>query len=165
MPDVHSLEQRKKNMRAIKQKNTTPELKIRRLLFAKGFRFRIHVRSLDGSPDIVLPKYRVAIFVHGCFWHGHKCHLFKVPSTRTEFWTNKIDLNRCRDERDQKALIDKGWRVLTIWECALKGKKRQPDEVIVDNMTEWIRQRCTSELHIPFSSPHEDEHAPECLVE
>lgn len=151
MSDVHSAEQRSKNMRAIKQKNTNPEIRIRRLLFAKGFRFRIHVRSLDGSPDIVLPKHRVVIFVHGCFWHGHQCHLFKLPSTRTEFWANKIELNKGRDERDQKELIAKGWRVLTVWECALKGKKKQPDDVVINEITDWIIHQSTDVLNIPIA--------------
>lgn len=151
MSDVHNAEQRSKNMRAIKQKNTAPEIRIRRLLFAKGFRFRIHVRSLNGSPDIVLPKHRVVIFVHGCFWHGHQCHLFKLPSTRTDFWANKIDLNKSRDERDQIELIAKGWRVLTVWECALKGKKKQPDEIVINEIAEWIIHQSTDVLHIPVA--------------
>lgn len=130
MADVHSMEQRSANMRAIRHKDTTPEIQIRRMLFAQGFRFRLHVKTLPGSPDLVLPKHRVAVFVHGCFWHGHCCHLFKVPATRTEFWLAKIQANRDRDYRDENKLLASGWRVLTIWECALKGKlKRSPSDV------------------------------------
>jgi len=138
MVDVHNPERRSANMRAIRNKDTDPEMKIRRLLFAKGFRFRIHVKALPGSPDIVLPKYRVAIFVHGCFWHGHDCHLFKVPSTRTEFWMAKIQSNRDRDLRDESYLLAQGWRILTIWECALKGRHRRPMSEVVDQVETWI---------------------------
>jgi DNA mismatch endonuclease (patch repair protein) len=139
MTDVHSPERRSKNMQAIRHKNTTPELLIRRLLHARGFRFRLHVRDLAGSPDIVLPKFRAAIFVHGCFWHGHGCHLFKLPQTRREFWENKINTNRARDVRNMAALQHGGWRVLTVWECAIKGRFRQPEDVLVDSIERWIR--------------------------
>jgi len=138
MTDVHNAERRSANMRAIRQKNTSPEIQIRRLLFAQGLRFRLHVKSLPGSPDIVLAKYKVAVFVHGCFWHGHACHLFKVPATRTEFWMDKIQSNCNRDVRDEAKLLSAGWRVLTVWECALKGKaKRSIDEIVTD-MVAWI---------------------------
>jgi DNA mismatch endonuclease (patch repair protein) len=138
MADVHSPELRSKNMRAIRHKNTSPELLIRRLLFAKGFRFRLHVSSLPGAPDIVLPKHRVAIFVHGCFWHGHDCYLFKLPKTRTDFWKAKIGGNRERDTRNEAALLDAGWRVLSVWECALKGRLRLTDDDLIDRISEWI---------------------------
>jgi DNA mismatch endonuclease (patch repair protein) len=138
MADVHNTEQRSANMRAIRQKNTNPEMQIRRLLFAKGFRFRLHVKDLPGSPDLVLPKHRVAVFVHGCFWHGHGCHLFKVPATRTEFWLTKIQANRDRDYRDQNKLLAAGWRVLIIWECALKGKLKKPPAEVAAQAESWI---------------------------
>jgi DNA mismatch endonuclease (patch repair protein) len=138
MADVHNTEQRSANMRAIRQKNTNPEMQIRRLLFAKGFRFRLHVKDLPGSPDLVLPKHRVAVFVHGCFWHGHGCHLFKVPATRTEFWLAKIQANRDRDYRDQNKLLAAGWRVLIIWECALKGKLKKPPAEVATQAESWI---------------------------
>jgi len=138
MVDVHNAEQRSTNMRAIRHKDTNPEMQIRRLLFAKGFRFRLHVKALPGSPDLVLPKHRVAIFVHGCFWHGHGCHLFKVPATRTEFWLSKIQANRDRDYRDGSKLLAAGWRVLTIWECSLKGKLKRPPSDVASQATEWI---------------------------
>jgi DNA mismatch endonuclease (patch repair protein) len=138
MADVHSPEQRSANMRAIRQKDTNPEIQIRRLLFARGFRFRLHVKSLPGSPDIVLPKHRVAVFVHGCFWHGHGCHLFKVPTTRTEFWMAKIQANRDRDDRDEARLLAAGWRILTVWECALKGKQKRPAVDVVEQVAAWI---------------------------
>ena len=128
-------------MRAIRTKNTSPEVKVRKLLFAKGLRFRLHVRELPGSPDIVLPKYKVAIFVHGCFWHRHHCHLFKVPQTRSEFWLEKIGKNVTRDSRAKVELVAAGWRVLTLWECALKGKFRQSDESLQAHLVTWIKDR------------------------
>lgn len=138
MADVHNAEQRSANMRAIRHKDTSPEMQIRRLLFAKGFRFRLHVKTLPGSPDLVLTKHRVAIFVHGCFWHGHGCHLFKVPATRTDFWLTKIQANRDRDCRDENKLLAEGWRILTIWECALKGRLKKSSSEIAEQMTAWI---------------------------
>jgi DNA mismatch endonuclease (patch repair protein) len=138
MVDVHDPERRSANMRAIRHKDTNPEMLIRRLLFARGFRFRIHVKSLPGSPDIVLPKHRVAVFVHGCFWHGHGCHLFKVPATRSDFWMEKIQGNRDRDYRDEARLLASGWRVLTIWECALKGKQKRSTTDVVEQVAAWI---------------------------
>jgi len=139
MVDVHSPERRSRNMRAIRGKNTSPELTLRKLLFARGFRFRLHVRTLSGNPDIVLPKYRVAIFVHGCFWHGHNCYLFKLPTSRREFWLTKISQNRQRDSRDTQALLASGWRVLCVWECALKGRLKWDAEELGDRITTWIR--------------------------
>lgn len=129
MADVHSPEQRARNMSAVRSKNTSPEILVRKILFARGFRFRLHVRTLPGVPDIVLPRYRTVIFVHGCFWHGHDCYLFKTPRTRADFWMSKIAGNRVRDERNALSLATEGWRVLTIWECALRGPfRRTPDE-------------------------------------
>ncbi|WP_218968492.1 very short patch repair endonuclease [Massilia psychrophila] len=126
-------------MRAIRSKNTVPELLIRKLLFSLGFRFRLHVKSLPGTPDIVLPKYRTAIFVHGCFWHGHDCHLFTLPQTRRDFWQAKIDANRQRDLRSEDMLISAGWHVLSVWECALKGRLKQEPDELAHQLTSLIR--------------------------
>lgn len=126
-------------MRAIRARDTKPELAVRKLLHRRGLRFRLHVRDLPGTPDIVLPKYRAVIFVHGCFWHGHECHLFKAPGTRTDFWMSKISANQCRDQAAVQALLAAGWRVLTIWECALKGSHRRTPEQVADLSGAWLR--------------------------
>ena len=138
MSDVLSPESRSKNMRAIRGKNTHPELLLRKLLFGRGFRFRLHVKTMPGKPDIVLPKYLVAILVHGCFWHGHECYLFKLPISRRDFWRTKIAQNRMRDIRDTDALLQSGWRVLCVWECALKGKLRWDHDELCDQISRWI---------------------------
>lgn len=120
MTDVHTPEIRSKNMRAIRSTNTKPELLIRKELFAAGFRFRLHDKNLLGKPDIVLKKYRTVIFVHGCFWHGHDCKYFKLPKTRTEFWSAKITSNQTRDLAVICHLNQQGWHVIQVWECAMK---------------------------------------------
>jgi DNA mismatch endonuclease (patch repair protein) len=118
MTDVHTPEQRSRNMAAIRGKDTKPEIVVRTALHALGYRFRLHRRDLPGSPDIVLPKYRTVIFVHGCFWHSHNCRYGKVtPATRSEFWSDKRTGTVERDQRKTQALEMEGWRVLTIWEC------------------------------------------------
>ena len=125
MADVHSPETRSYNMSRIKGKDTKPEMIVRKFLFSKGFRYRLHVKSLPGKPDIVLPKYKTVIFIHGCFWHGHDgCKYFVVPKTRTEWWLNKIIGNISNDNRNNELLKLEGWRVLIIWECDLKPNKR-----------------------------------------
>ena len=123
MADIVSPEKRSDMMSGIRGKNTKPEIIVRRLLHRLGYRFRIHRKDLPGRPDIVLPKRRTVIFVNGCYWHGHDdCHLFRPPKTRTEFWTNKIEGNQVRDQRNYAALEDAGWKVLVIWECAVSKK-------------------------------------------
>jgi DNA mismatch endonuclease (patch repair protein) len=108
-------------MAAIKGKNTKPEMMVRKILHANGFRYKLHDKSLPGKPDIVLPKYKTVIFVHGCFWHGHKnCKYFVVPKTRTDWWLNKINGNIANDTKALKALKKEGWKIITIWECNLK---------------------------------------------
>lgn len=124
MADVHSKEQRRFNMQQIKGKNTMPELLVRKYLHAQGFRYKLHDNTLPGKPDLVLPKYKTVIFIHGCFWHGHEnCKYFKIPQTRTEWWTDKIHKNRLNDVKAIKLLKKDGWKVITIWECKLKPAK------------------------------------------
>jgi len=126
MADVHTKKQRSYNMSRIRGKDTKPEMLVRRFLHANGFRYRLHVKTLPGKPDIVLPKYRTVIFVHGCFWHGHKnCRYFKIPRTRTKWWTTKIERNNTNDEKAVKALRKAGWKIITVWECMLKPTKAE----------------------------------------
>jgi DNA mismatch endonuclease (patch repair protein) len=123
MADVHDKKTRSYNMSQIKGKNTKPEMLVRKFLHANGFRYRLHVKDLPGKPDIVLPKYKTVIFVHGCFFHRHRCHLFKWPSTNKEFWKKKISGNVERDKKAIKALRKEGWKIITLWECDLKSQK------------------------------------------
>lgn len=125
-------------MSGIRGKNTKPELLIRKALHARGFRYRLHCKDLPGNPDLCLPKYRAVIFVHGCFWHGHGCHLFKWPKTRPEFWRQKIERNRAVDEAALLALLEAGWRVATVWECALKGRLRLPADRVLAELERWL---------------------------
>ena len=134
MADVHSIATRSYNMSRIKGKNTKPEMLVRKYLFAHGFRYRLHSKKLPGKPDIVLPKYKTVIFVHGCFWHGHKdCKYFVVPKTRTDWWLNKINGNKANDAKKVQTLAQAGWKVLIVWECQLKpGKlKKKLGELIM----------------------------------
>lgn len=138
MADIVAKEVRSRMMSGIRSKNTKPELLIRQALHRLGFRFRIHDNRLPGKPDIVLPRYRAAIFVHGCFWHGHDCSLFKRPSTRPDFWDEKIETNRRRDHAAEDALRDAGWRVGRVWECSLKGPKRRQMREVIRKCAEWL---------------------------
>jgi len=124
MADRLTVEQRSLNMSRVRSKGTLPELIVRRMLHALGLRFRLHRADLPGTPDIVLPRHRLAIFVHGCFWHGHLCPLFRIPATRTEFWIAKIEGNRRRDDAARANLLSDGWRTLCVWECATRGRGR-----------------------------------------
>lgn len=122
MADVHTKEVRSFNMSQIKGKNTKPEMLVRKFLFANGLRYRLHKKDLPGKPDLVLPKFRSIVFVHGCFWHGHEgCKYFVIPKTNSEWWLAKIMRNRERDQKAQKELENMGWNVFYIWECELKN--------------------------------------------
>lgn len=121
MADVVSPEKRSQMMSGIKGKNSLPEMLVRKALFAMGYRFRLHRRDLPGTPDIAMPSRKIAIFVHGCFWHAHQgCKYAKMPSTRTEFWTTKLRGNVDRDQRAVDNLAEMGWRVLNVWECSTR---------------------------------------------
>jgi len=139
LPDIVTPEVRSRMMAGIRGANTKPELVLRRGLHGLGFRFRLHDRTLPGTPDIVFPRYRAVIFAHGCFWHGHDCHLFKTPSSRQEFWQTKIERNRAVDARAEAALLDADWRIAIVWECALKGKKRRALDDVIAACADWIR--------------------------
>jgi DNA mismatch endonuclease (patch repair protein) len=134
---------RSRMMSGIKGKNTSPELVIRKALHARGFRFRIHTTHLPGKPDLILPKFRAAIFVHGCFWHGHNCRYFKTPKTRTEFWMDKIEKNKVRDAIQIAKLNEAGWRTLIIWECAIRKMKSENSITLIDTVAAWLSQNST----------------------
>jgi DNA mismatch endonuclease, patch repair protein len=122
--DVHTKEQRSYNMSQIRSSNTKPEMLVRKFLHANGYRYSLHNKKLPGRPDIVLTKYKTIIFIHGCFWHGHaNCKYFKIPKTRTKWWTDKINTNKTNDAKAVKALKKDGWKVIIIWECKLKAAK------------------------------------------
>jgi DNA mismatch endonuclease (patch repair protein) len=138
MADVVSVAVRSRMMAGIRGKNTKPELIIRRGLHARGFRFLLHDTRLPGKPDLVFPKYRAVIFVNGCFWHGHDCHLFKWPKTRKDFWRKKIERNREVDENATAALKKSGWRSCVVWECALKGRTQLGREDAIRSIAKWL---------------------------
>jgi DNA mismatch endonuclease, patch repair protein len=138
MVDVLTPQQRSLCMSRIRGKDTKPEILVRKGLFALGFRFRLHSKNLPGSPDLVLPKHRAVIFVHGCLWHGHRCHLFRWPQTNRVFWRDKINRNRRNDIRSQKALRAAGWRVLTIWECGMRGRKKADPTLLLNKISRWL---------------------------
>lgn len=138
MADVHSKAIRSKNMRAIATRDTAIEKRLASLLGEAGFAFRVQDASLAGKPDFILDEYRCIIFTHGCFWHHHDCYLFKVPATRTDFWLDKIGKNVERDRRDISQLLDEGWRVLVVWECALRGRAKLADDALRERLEEWI---------------------------
>lgn len=126
MADVHSKEVRSYNMSRIRSENTKPEMLVRKFLHARGYRYKLHDKTLPGKPDIVLPKHKTVIFVHGCFWHGHKnCRYASLPKTRTDWWMNKIGKNKSSDAKQIKQLKTLGWCVITLWECDLKSNKQQ----------------------------------------
>ncbi len=138
MVDVVSPQKRSQMMSGIRGKDTKPELQIRKALHARGFRYRLHNKNLPGKPDLTLPKYNAVIFVHGCFWHLHDCHLFKWPSTRPEFWQKKITGNKIKDKESITKLKKSNWRILIVWECALKGKEKLDFQYIIDTIDKWL---------------------------
>lgn len=120
--DNHTLEQRRRNMSAVKSKNTKPEILVRKVLHAKGYRFRLHVKELPGKPDIVLPKYKTVIFVNGCFWHRHEgCKYASTPTTNIDFWNAKFAENVARDKKKCQEIQEKGWQVIVIWTCEINN--------------------------------------------
>lgn len=137
MTDIVSPEKRSRMMSSIKGKDSLPEKLVRRTLFKMGFRYRLHRRDLPGTPDIAMPGRKIAIFVHGCFWHAHRgCRFAKTPSTRIEFWTSKLRANVDRDQRAVERLDEMGWRVLNVWECAT----RRPGaaDALAESLQRWI---------------------------
>ncbi len=122
--------ERSEIMARVRAKNTRPELRVRKLVFALGYRYRLHDRKLPGCPDLVFGRRRKVIFVHGCFWHRHKrCALARLPKSRLDFWLPKLEGNKSRDQRNRRALARRGWKVLTIWECQLRDAERLNDKI------------------------------------
>jgi len=138
MADIVSKKKRSEMMSGIQGKNTRPEMLVRSALHKLGLRYKLHDKTLPGNPDLVFPKYNAVIFIHGCFWHLHDCHLFKWPSTRPKFWREKIQSNKDRDKKNIQILKENNWRVMTIWECALKGKNRLLIEGVIEIISEWL---------------------------
>ncbi|GAB4511281.1 MAG: very short patch repair endonuclease [Roseibium sp.] len=138
MTDIVDQQTRSRMMSGIRGKDTKPELALRRALHARGFRFRLHSKRVHGRPDLVLPKYRAVIFVHGCFWHRHEgCRYTTIPATRPAFWQAKFDANVARDKAVRTKLIEDGWRVATVWECALRKPERV--EASTEGLSIWLR--------------------------
>lgn len=140
MADVLTSEQRHLNMSRIRGRDTKPEMLIRRGLHARGLRYRLHDRTLPGRPDLVFPRYHAAVFVHGCFWHAHGCILSKLPTTRQDFWRSKLEGNAARDRKAIAELQAAGWRVLVIWECALRGPRRMGEPNVLSCADHFIRE-------------------------
>ncbi|WP_082336990.1 very short patch repair endonuclease [Porphyrobacter sp. AAP60] len=141
MADIVNTRKRSEMMAGIRAKDTKPELVVRRLLHSLGYRFRLHCKDLPGKPDIVLPKWRTVVLVHGCFWHGHaNCPLFRPPKSRTEFWTKKIRANEERDDLVRLKLSSLGWRIVEVWECAIKGRQRLEPETLANLLSDSINQ-------------------------
>ena len=136
--DVVDVATRSRMMSGIRGRDTKPEMVIRRGLHARGYRYRLHSRRLPGRPDLVFPSRKAVVFVHGCFWHGHGCPLFKWPSTRAEWWREKIEANRARDTTVREQIAGMGWRQLRVWECALKGAQRRDPEAVLDEVAVWL---------------------------
>lgn len=130
MADQLTLEERSRNMAAIKAVGTSAEVYIRKIIFSEGLRYRINQKNLPGKPDIVLAKYRTAIFVHGCFWHRHQCHLGTIPKSNSDYWINKFNSNVARDQKNIQSLQDLNWKVVIVWECALRGRSRLSEEIL-----------------------------------
>ena len=138
MADVFDSATRSRMMSGIRGKDTKPEILVRQYLHARGFRYRLHSKKLPGKPDLVLPKYRAAIFVHGCFWHRHQnCRLAYKPKSRKEFWQTKFEQNIARDKKAVEKLLAQGWRVMTIWECALRDSELR--DLGLETIVEWIK--------------------------
>lgn len=139
MTDIVDSATRSKMMSGIRSKDTRIEVSLRKELFARGFRYRLNVKTLPGKPDLVLRQYQAVIFVNGCYWHGHNCHLFRLPATNTEFWLNKIQGNRERDLKYQRILLEQGWRVGIVWECALRGRNAPGLDATVTALAFWLK--------------------------
>jgi DNA mismatch endonuclease (patch repair protein) len=138
MVDVVDKKTRSRMMSGIRGRDTKPEHVVRRALHSRGYRFRLHDRKLPGSPDLVFPRYRSVIFIHGCFWHGHLCRIFKWPGTNRQFWRDKIEGNASRDIVAIRELRKSGWRVLVIWECTIRTTDTRRLSRVIDRVESWL---------------------------
>lgn len=136
--DIVSPRKRSLMMSGIKGKDTAGEIFIRKSLHALGFRYQLHRKDIPGKPDLVFPKFQAVIFINGCFWHAHNCHLFKWPSSRPEFWKEKINSNKTRDAINIEKCTESGWKVLVIWECSLKGKTKRNFNEVIRTTENWL---------------------------
>lgn len=132
---------RSRIMSLVGRKDTGPEIILRLALHKLGVRYRLHDKNLPGSPDLVFPRYRAVVFVHGCYWHSHGCNRSTIPKTRTGFWKSKFLANKERDERNLRLLKESGWRVRIVWECTVKGKTGQPASLVAKGLQRWLRVR------------------------
>ena len=154
MADVVDAATRSRMMAGIQSKNTKPETLIRKALHARGFRYSLHPKRLPGKPDIVMPKWRVVIFVHGCFWHWHGCRLSKLPTSNLSFWQHKLMGNQLRDEQVKRELAGLGWRTATVWECATRGKTAlESFPTLINDLDNWIRYQAESTAFELGNSP------------
>ena len=125
-------------MASISAKDTKPELALRKSLHQRGYRYRLHVKNLPGKPDLVFHKFNAILFINGCFWHGHDCRLFRIPGTNQNYWTKKFDANRIRDGRNKRLLLDLNWRVLTVWECSMRGRDKLEPDRLISTIEDWM---------------------------
>jgi DNA mismatch endonuclease, patch repair protein len=139
VPDIVDAKTRSRMMSGIRSKNTRPEIALRKALHKRGFRYRLHSATVSGRPDIVFPAHKAAVFVHGCFWHGHDCRLFRLPQTRPDFWDEKIKGNQHRDKIVRSQLGADGWRQLVVWECAVRSQGKDANERVADKVAKWLR--------------------------
>lgn len=147
MPDIVDRATRSRMMSGVRNRDTKLEIIIRRALHALGYRYRLYVKGLPGKPDMVFPKRKAVIFVNGCFWHGHGCHLFRWPATRAQWWKEKIEANRVRDVEVAAGLSLAGWRAARVWECSLKGTQKRALPEVVATLSEWL-EHGKADLHI-----------------
>jgi len=154
MADVVDAATRSRMMSRIRGRDTKIEVAVRKALHSRGLRYRVDDRRLPGRPDIVLPRRKAVVLVHGCFWHAHDCGLCRIPATRPEFWRDKLDANVARDARNNQALLDAGWRVATVWECALRGKGPEALSQTADKILGWL-QAAQRTLEIGAALPRE----------
>lgn len=156
MTDYLNSDQRSKLMSRVKNRDTKIETILRSLLHRRGFRFRKNVTNLPGRPDIILPKYKAVVFVHGCFWHGHgNCNKGRLPSTKIDFWQKKISENKTRDEETKKQLFTADWRVAVVWECSFRNKTQQA--ITIEQLCDWINSDSSY-----FEIPHESSGSCHC---